>query len=583
MRSVILVVVLWCAIAQGQCPVWTPARGEREMTALAQQLNGWDRAYYRQGISMIGDDRYDALAKKYQAWQRCFQPQSDTRQPEWGASGKVLHPVAHVGVKKLADKQSVSRWMAGRTALWVQPKVDGVAVTLHYQRGELVSMISRGDGLRGEDWTKKARLIPAIPQHIPLRDDSLSLQGELFLLMNGHQQAVAGGVNARTTVAGAMRRKGATEVLQNLGIFIWSWPSGPETLTQQLSLLREAGLGRVSDWSKPVDSADDVANWRERWFRQPLPFVTDGVVIHSMPTAGIYWQPGENTWSAAWKYSPPTVSAEVRSINFPIGRTGKISVVLNLVPVKLDDKRISRVSFGPLKHWQAMDIVPGDQVTISLAGQGIPRLDEVVWRVADRRHPKIPDTAKFNTLSCLTYTPDCREQLLSRLVWLSSQTVLSMPGISRARWQQLMQAGQLSHLFSWLSLSREQISGVEGMTNVRAEQLYHQFSLSQQQPFKRWVKALGVPVPENALNAMSDDNWQTLLARNGDAWQQLPGIGKKLAGQIIVFLRHPQVQALIVELQHHQREKSMLSMRVIKDRQTQLKAQRQQSGNKTEQ
>ncbi|MGE9553772.1 NAD-dependent DNA ligase LigB [Erwinia amylovora] len=555
MRNIMIILVLWCGLAQGQCPVWTPTRAEQEMTILAQQLSDWDRAYYRLGISEVEDSRYDALEKKYQAWQRCFQPQSDARQPEWSTSGKVPHPVAHAGVKKIADKQALARWMSGKTSLWVQPKVDGVAITLHYRQGELIRAISRGDGLRGEDWTERARHIPAIPQRILLKANSVVLQGELFLMMNGHRQAVAGGVNARATVAGAMRSREATEVLQRLGLFIWAWPEGPEQMAQRLVQLKGAGFSLVADWSKPVTTAEDVADWRERWFHQPLPFVTDGVVIHSSPPAGIYWQPGDNDWSVAWKYSPPTVSTEVRSIDFPTGRTGKISAVLNLVPVQLDDKKVSRVSLGSLRRWQVADIVPGDQVSISLAGQGIPRMDEVVWRVADRRLPTIPDTAKFNALSCLTYTAACREQFLSRLVWLSSRAVLVMPGISRARWQQLMQSGQLNHLFSWLSLTHEQIRGIKGMTEARAEQLYHQFSLSQQQPFKRWVKATGVPVPERALNAMTDDNWQTLLARDHAAWQQLPGIGQKLAGQIMAFLHHPQVQGLITWLQHYQQEK----------------------------
>ncbi|MFB9084987.1 hypothetical protein ACFFW8_02510 [Erwinia tracheiphila] len=76
--------------------------------------------------------------------------------------------------------------------------------------------------------------------------------------------------------------------------------------------------------------------------------------------------------------------------------------------------------------------------------------------------------------------------------------------------------------------------------------------MSQQQPFKRWVKALGVPIPASALNSIKDDSWYTLLARSQDSWQQLPGVGKNLAGQIIAFLHDPSVQALIAWLQHYQ-------------------------------
>ena len=550
MRSIIVILGLaWCAIVQAFCPVWSPARADVEMQALEKQLSDWDRAYYQQGISLVTDERYDVLEKKYRDWQRCFQPGSEPRSPELAKNGKARHPVAHVGVKKLPDRQAVARWMMGKNPLWVQPKLDGVAVTLHYQSGKLAQVISRGDGLQGEDWTAKARHIPAIPQRIPLTANFLTLQGELYLKMTDHQQSSKGGVNARSVVAGAMRRSEASPLLQQLGIFIWAWPDGPASMQQRLRQLSEAGFSIVAAWSKPVANVDEVAEWRDRWFNQPLPFVTDGVVIHGTPVKGAYWLPGENSWSAAWKYRPAKVTTEVRSVDFPIGRTGKVGAVLNLTPVQLDDKKVSRVNIGSLKRWQKLDIVPGDLVAVSLAGQGIPRFDEVVWRVEKRDKPQAPNAEAFHALSCFYYTPACREQLLARLVWLSGSKALAMTGVSRSSWQHLMQAGQLSHLFSWLTLTPEELHKTEGITPARADWLYHQFSLSRQQPFRRWVKALGVPIPESALNAIADNSWATLLARKVEAWQQLPGTGRTLAGQISNFLHHPQVRQLITYIE----------------------------------
>jgi len=543
----------WCAIAQAFCPVWSPARAEAEVKALEKQLSDWDRAYYEQGVSLVTDERYDALEKKYRDWQQCFRPGSQPRSPALANNGKTPHPVAHAGVRKLPDRQAVARWMMGKQPLWVQPKLDGVAVTLHYRHGKLVRMISRGNGLRGEDWTEKARHIPDIPQRVALDDDPLVLQGELYLKMTDHQQASQGGVNARSIVAGAMRRSENSPLLARLGIFIWAWPDGPASMPQRLQLLSKAGFSVMQAWSKPVSNVDEVADWRERWFRQPLPFVTDGVVIHGTPVRGAYWLPGENSWSVAWKYTPRKVTTEVLSVDFPIGRTGKAGAVLNLSPVQLDDKKVSRVNIGSLKRWQALDIVPGDQVAVSLAGQGIPRLDEVIWRVTKRDRPPVPDAKAFHSLSCFFYTPACREQFLARLAWLSGKKALAMTGVSRSSWQRLMQAGQLTHLFSWLSLSQEELRNITNITPARADWLYHEFSLSRQQPFRRWVRALGVPIPEEALNAITDNSWSTLLTRQAQEWQQLPGTGKTLAGQIVAFLRHPEVRQMITYLEEAQR------------------------------
>lgn len=549
MRSLLIIMVFFSTIASAQCPVWSSSRASQEMAALEKQLAEWDDAYYRQGLSLIDDEHYDALQKKYQIWQACFRPESDLRQPILASDGRVVHPVAHVGVKKLADRQAVAGWITGRSHLWVQPKVDGVAVTLHYIDGKLNRMISRGDGVYGEDWTEKARLIPDLPKTLSSTDRPVTLQGELFLKMNGHQQSVQGGKNARAIVAGAMRRLDTTETLRQMDIFIWGWPDGPDEMLQRIDLLQQSGFRHLHALTQPVSSAHDIDIWRMHWFSAPLPFTTDGIVIHSTPDHSQYWLPGMNNWSAAWKYPPVSASTEVRSTDFTVGRTGKISAVLNLTPVKIDDKNVSRVNVGSLSRWQELDIVAGDQVAVSLAGQGIPRLDGVLWRVQQRQRPPIPDASRYHSLSCLEYTPECREQFLARLDWLSSRQVLDMTGISRGSWQRLIQKNQITHLFSWLTLSAAQLENDAGLTSARAKQLYHLFRLSEQQPFKRWLKALGVPIPGAALNAISDDNWPTLLARDEAAWKTLPGVGAGRAKQIVNYLQDPEIQQLIHYLQ----------------------------------
>ncbi len=126
-------------------------------------------------------------------WRQCFPgatPEDDDLPPP---TGDARHPVAHTGVRKLADEDSVARWMKNKSDLWIQPKVDGVAVTLVYRRGRLVQAISRGDGLRGEAWTARARQIPALEKVMTGELADSVLQGELFLRRGGHVQQQAGG------------------------------------------------------------------------------------------------------------------------------------------------------------------------------------------------------------------------------------------------------------------------------------------------------------------------------------------------------------------------------------------------------
>ncbi len=101
----------------------------------------------------------------------------------------------------------------------------------------------------------------------------------------------------------------------------------------------------------------------------------------------------------AWKYQPVAQVAEVKAIQFAVGKSGKISVVASLAPVMLDDKKVQQVSIGSVRRWQEWDIAPGIRFLLSLAGQGIPRIDDVVWRGAERTKPTPPEN-RFNSLTC---------------------------------------------------------------------------------------------------------------------------------------------------------------------------------------
>ncbi|WP_026042754.1 NAD-dependent DNA ligase LigB [Pantoea sp. A4] len=555
-------------VAVGLCPDWTPARAEKEMTQLQQQLRYWDDAYYRQGKSLIEDADYDRLTQRLQDWQACFSPELARYSPNLPDQGGQWHPIAHTGVRKLRTALDVAWWMQNRGEVWLQPKVDGVAVTLVYQQGKLVSLISRGDGLRGEEWIAKAPFIPAIPLNISTDLAEVTLQGELFLMMTGHRQSQAGGMNARAQIAGAMMSKKNPPLLSQTGIFIWAWPDGPRTLSQRLQQLTEWGFPLAEQWSERVANEDEVAALRERWFRPPLPFVTDGVVLHqSAVPQGKHWRPGQGSWLAAWKYQPPHVTAEVLSVAFNVGRTGKVTVVLNVQPVQLDDKTVRRVSLGSVRRWRERDIVAGDQITLSLAGQGVPRLERVIWRVEARDYPQ-PPAEQFHALSCLAFSAGCQPQFLARLVHLSGKKSLAISGMQRSNWLRLIGEGDVSHLFSWLALTPEQIAHAGGFTPQRAEKVWQQLQQTRRQPFQRWVAALGLPIPHQALKALDDESWEQLLARDQQAWQLLPGIGNQLAQQLVTMLANEELRALILFLQQQgiPQTELVVGVGVIEDR-----------------
>ncbi|HAZ7330525.1 TPA: NAD-dependent DNA ligase LigB [Escherichia coli] len=541
--AILISILCWQSSVWAVCPAWSPARAQEEISRLQQQIKQWDDDYWKEGKSEVEDGVYDQLSARLTQWQRCFGSEPrDVMMPP--LNGAVMHPVAHTGVRKMVDKNALSLWMRERSDLWVQPKVDGVAVTLVYRDGKLNKAISRDNGLKGEDWTQKVSLISAVPQTVSGPLANSTLQGEIFLQREGHIQQQMGGINARAKVAGLMMRQDDSDMLNSLGVFVWAWPDGPQLMSDRLKELATAGFTLTQTYTRAVKNADEVARVRNEWWKAELPFVTDGVVVRAAKEPeSRHWLPGQAEWLVAWKYQPVAQVAEVKAIQFAVGKSGKISVVASLAPVMLDDKKVQRVNIGSVRRWQEWDIAPGDQILVSLAGQGIPRIDDVVWRGAERTKPTPPEN-RFNSLTCYFASDVCQEQFISRLVWLGAKQVLGLDGIGEAGWRALHQTHRFEHIFSWLLLTPEQLQNTPGIAKSKSAQLWHQFNLARKQPFTRWVMAMGIPLTRAALNASDERSWSQLLFSTEQFWQQLPGTGSGRARQVIEWKENAQIKKL---------------------------------------
>lgn len=520
-----------------------PDADRAQVKTLAEQIRLWDDSYHRLNQSPVSDELYDQARQRLARWRQCF-PDALTKpdKPLASSRGTQAHPIAHTGLEKLLDEQAVGTWLQTREEVWIQPKVDGVAVTLVYQRGRLRHVISRGDGLMGRDWSVSARRIPGIVQQLPEPID-LVLQGELYWRLDDHVQSANGGLNARSKVAGLMSRLHLSDAdAAGIGLFVWAWPEGPDSFTERLATLARWGFTDSRRYSQPIRDIAEATHWRAYWYNHPLPFASDGVVLHQAQRAPAKrWQASEPYWAVAWKYPAAKALALVRSVQFKIGRTGRITPMLELEPVRLDDRQISRVSTGSLKRWQALDIRPGDQVSISLAGQVIPRLDEVILRNTHRADLKVPDPRDFHALSCWQLDPGCEEQLLARLTWLSSNQGLALPHIGRETWNILIQAGLIAGFLDWLTLDAAELANIDGLSDRSRARVLESLHNARQQSFAQWLKALGVPPA--ARNNLEGD-WHTLVARDTQAWLAIDGIGPGRAAQLSAFFRDPQVRAL---------------------------------------
>lgn len=546
-----LLLFFWLLPAHAQtCPAWTPVQARAEVRQLQQTLADWDDHYHRQGVSLVADELYDQSRTRLTHLQSCFpSPTKSQGNPLKNAVGPLRHPIPHTGLGKLADDAAVKAWLHDKQDLWIQPKVDGVAATLVYRGGKLVQLISRGDGVHGHDWSRHIPALGTLNQQLPEPLD-LVLQGELFWRLDGHVQANAGSLNARGNVAGLLARKRiSAEQGAVVGLFVWAWPLGPADQRERLKGLSALGFEYSERYSEPLSTFADAARWREHWYRSPLPFASDGVVLRQGKRPdGTRWQARDPYWITAWKYPFAQALAEVRGVQFTIGRTGRITPVLQIEPVQLDDRQIRQISLGSFQRWQQLDIRPGDQVAISLAGLTIPRLDEVVLRSVQRMDLAVPDPARYHPLSCWQPSDGCRRQFIARLNWLSGKQGLNMPRLGPGTWEKLIDSGHVRGLGDWLDLQDEDLQSVLGLGESSRQHLLHAFDQARQQPFARWLSALGIPA---AIPLKPTHTWADLLQRDAEQWLAEPGIGPGRSAQLLAFFRSPEVQIVAEQLRRH--------------------------------
>lgn len=526
------------------CPDWSTERLTREIQALSAQAAVWDHAYHDQGVSLIDDALYDQTVARLAEWQRCM-GKASTHKPLariTSTRDSRAHPFAQTGLEK-ADDDGVRRFSSRRDNLWIQPKVDGVAVTLRYQEGELVEAVSRGDGERGQDWTARVRQLSAVPNTLstPL---SGVLQGELYWRLTNHVQSQSPATGARGAVAGAMAQGQPTsQTRDQVGLFVWGWPDGPTRMAERLAQLSAFGFD-TADYTYRLDERRDAAYWRDTWFNGALPFSTDGVVIKQGERPGVRrWSSSPPEWAVAWKYPAQQALAQVRGVEFRVGRTGRVTPLVWLNPVGLEGRRISRVSLGSLERWQSLDVRAGDQVAITLAGLTIPQLTEVVWHTQERSPLTPPSPQRYHPLSCFELAPGCDAQLLARLSYLGDQ--LSMQGIGEGTWQALIDAGVVTHLLGWLNVEPHQLQQAYGIGDVTAAALVTQFQAARSASYANWLEALGMPPGGSA----SLGDWSTLAGFTRSEWQAQPGVGPVRAEALVAFFSHPKVQQLAVQLQ----------------------------------
>ena len=462
-----------------------------------------------------------------------------------------------------------------------EPKLDGLAVTLIYERGRLARGATRGDGLIGEDVTANLRTIKAVPLELQGAPPLLfEARGEVFIgkkdfaRFNAEREAAGEPtfVNPRNSAAGSLRQLDPRETAKRpLSIFFYDVgeTGGLEFKShlEKLEALKAFGL-RINPENKPCSSLDEVraaySALLER--RHQLTYEIDGSVVkvdsedQRRRLGAVSRTP---RWATAYKFPAEEEATTVEDIQVQVGRTGALTPVAFLKPVHVGGVTVSRATLHNEGEVRRKDVRKGDRVFLRRAGDVIP---EIVRVITESRPPEgLPEFAMPTACpvcgapvareddGAITRctNPSCPAQLIGRLRLLASRGALDVAGLGEETCARLVSTGLVkapADLANVYSLTREQWLGLERMGEKSVDNLLAALEASKKTSLRRFVYGLGIPqVGEATARALARrfPSVELLVAASFDDLQAVRDVGPAVALQVSEFLRKAENRAAI--------------------------------------
>ncbi len=464
----------------------------------------------------------------------------------------------------------------------VEPKIDGLAISLVYRDGVLERGATRGNGEIGEDVTHNLRTIGQIPLRVEDVPPLLEVRGEVYMSLKdfaelNERRAQAGEstfMNPRNSAAGTIRQLDPADARQR-PLSMWCYQVGVvEGLTFQkhseaLGWLRDHRF-RVNTDIKVLDSEEDVIAqclaWQER--RGELDFEIDGVVI-KVDDLQLQRRLGsvgrDPRWAVAWKFPPTTAVTTLEKVMWNVGKFGDLRPYAMLTPVAVGGVSIKLATLHNEEDLRRKDLRQGEEVIVMRAGDVIPQVVSPAPHVVDRggkrpRRPRPPSRCPFcNTKTVkgrdavFTKCPnrDCPARAWQLLKHFVSQGALDIEGLGEKQVALLQERGLVRTDGDYYRLTAEQLTELEGFAEQSARNLIDAIAASKQRPFARVLFGLGIEeVGEvTARNlAMRFRDIDALLAASPEEIAETPGIGEKMASTISDQLADERMRALIADL-----------------------------------
>lgn len=557
-----------------------------ELKTIIEKAN---RNYYDLDAPTLEDDEYDALMRELRGIEQQFSELLTADSPSQRVGGtaqttfeKVTHTVQMGSLQDVFDVSEVRDFYErvkaeGADEFTVEPKIDGLSVSLVYENGVLVQGSTRGDGFIGENITPNLKTIRSIPLNIPEKLPLLEVRGEVYMpkksfgelceLQEKNGEPLP--KNPRNAAAGSLRQKDSKiTASRKLDIFCFNIQriEGKElkTHSESLEFIEKMGFRVIPD-IRVCHTLDEITERISEigQMRQSLPFDIDGAVV-KVNDLSLRTEIGATAkvpkWAVAFKYPPEEKETTLRSIEINVGRTGALTPVAVFDPVQLAGTSVARAVLHNQDFITERDVRVGDRIVVRKAGDIIPEVVRSVKHAENSEPYFIPTKCPVCGAAAVRdedeavircQNPDCPAQLLRSLEHFASRPAMNIDGLGEAVVEQLVNADLVHTVADLYTLTLQDLTALERFGEKSAVNLLKAIENSKQNEPDRLIFALGIRgIGQKAATLLMQKfgSVDSVMAASAEDIAAIDGFGEILADSVYNAMREPHRVKLIERL-----------------------------------
>ncbi len=563
---------------------------KKRIDELTEKLKYYSHKYYMEAVSEISDYEYDMLQRELISLENEFPELAHSDSPTTNVGGsfesRLFSPVTHsVKMESLQDAFSFEELEAfdkricdiANPIYSVEPKIDGLSVSLEYKNGRLIVGSTRGDGSIGEDVTANLLTIDDIPKTISFLGD-LEVRGEVYmshkrfleLVERQENEGQQPAKNPRNAAAGSLRQKNPRITAERkLSSFIFNIQRiEGKTLNshvESLDFLKELGFSVLPFYYKSNSITEAIKRVTEIGEKRgELPFDIDGAVIKldSLSDRDLFGSTSKfPKWAVAYKYPPEEKPTKLLNIEINVGRTGALTPVAIFEPVSLAGTTVSRAVLHNEDFIKEKDIKIGDTIIVRKAGDIIPEVIGVAEHSGSSEEFKMPEFCPSCGAAVIREQGEavtrctnaqCPAQLTRHLIHFASRDAMDIEGLGPAVITLLLENNLIFHPYDLYNLKREDLASLERMGEKSAENLLNAINKSKENDLYRLIFGLGIRhIGAKAAKLVADklQTMDAILNASIDDFMAIEGFGEIMAKSLFEFLKLPQSRELIEKLE----------------------------------